>query len=87
MYNYGFERFHTMLERHPKTLFIGHAQTWWANIDKNHTNQAVLYPKGKVAPGGLTDRSWSSVPAGPAFPQTSRRVNPAKKDRFLCATR
>lgn len=62
MYNYGFERFHTMLERHPKTLFIGHAQTWWANIDKNHTNQAVLYPKGKVAPGGLTDRYLSDYP-------------------------
>ncbi len=62
MYNYGFERFHTMLEKYPKTIFIGHAQTWWANIDKNYSNQKVLYPKGKVTPGGLTDRYLSDYP-------------------------
>ena len=27
MYNYGFERFHTILERYPKVNFLGHAQT------------------------------------------------------------
>ena len=58
-FNYGFERFYKMLEKHPKTKFVGHAQTWWANIDKNHQDQAVLYPKGKVTPGGLTDRYLS----------------------------
>ncbi len=62
MYSYGFERFYTMLERYPKTTFIGHAQTWWANVDKNHQDQAVLYPKGKVTPGGLTDRYLSDYP-------------------------
>jgi predicted TIM-barrel fold metal-dependent hydrolase len=62
MYNYGFERFHTMLEKYPKTTFIGHAQTWWANIDKNHIDETVLYPKGKVNPGGLTDRYLSNYP-------------------------
>ena len=41
MYNYGFERFHTMLEKYPRVNFIGHAQTWWANIDKNHADQTV----------------------------------------------
>ena len=51
-----------MLEKHPKTTFIGHAQTWWANIDKNYSDQAVLYPKGKVTPGGLTDRYLSDYP-------------------------
>ena len=56
MYNYGFERFHKMLEKYPKVRFIGHAQTWWANIDKNHGDQKVLYPKGPVMPGGYTDR-------------------------------
>ncbi len=57
MYNYGFERFHKMLERFPRTIFIGHAQTWWANIDKNYKDDASnLYPKGPVTPGGLTDR-------------------------------
>lgn len=61
-YNLGFERLHKMLEKFPKTIFIGHAQTWWANIDKNHTDQKVLYPKGKVTPGGLTDRYLADYP-------------------------
>jgi hypothetical protein len=54
-YNLGFERFYRMLEKFPKVSFIGHAQTWWGNIDKNH-QQAVMYPKGPVTPGGITDR-------------------------------
>jgi predicted TIM-barrel fold metal-dependent hydrolase len=62
MYNYGFERFHTMLEKYPQVNFIGHAQTWWANIDRNHRDQSVLYPKGPVTPGGLTDRYLADYP-------------------------
>ncbi len=58
-YNYGFERFYKMLEKYPKVNFIGHAQTWWANIDKNHTDQSLLYPGGPVTPGGITDRYLS----------------------------
>jgi predicted TIM-barrel fold metal-dependent hydrolase len=58
VYNLGFERFHRMLEMYPTVNFIGHAQTWWGNIDKNH-NQAVMYPKGPVTPGGITDRLLS----------------------------
>ena len=60
-YNLGFERFHTMLEKFPKTNFIGHAQTWWGNIDKNH-DQTQMYPKGPVTPGGLTDRYLADYP-------------------------
>src|SRR5262245_17678135 len=60
MYNYGFERFYKMLEKFPQTTFVGHAQTWWANIDKNYQDDpARLYPKGLVTPGGLTDRYLS----------------------------
>jgi predicted TIM-barrel fold metal-dependent hydrolase len=55
-YNSGFDRFPKMLEKYSKVTFIGHAQTWWANIDKNHEDQSILYPKTKVTPGGLTDR-------------------------------
>ena len=61
-YNLGFERFGDVLKKHPRTTFIGHAQTWWANIDKNHTDQAVLYPKGPVTPGGWTDRYLADYP-------------------------
>jgi predicted TIM-barrel fold metal-dependent hydrolase len=57
-YNLGFEKFFRVLERHPKVNFIGHAQTWWGNIDRKH-NQAVMYPTGVVTPGGITDRLLS----------------------------
>ena len=60
-YNFGYDRFHKMLEKYPKTHFIGHAQTVWANIDKAHDWQN-LYPKGKVTPGGLTERYLADYP-------------------------
>ncbi|MDB6118500.1 MAG: amidohydrolase 2, partial [Verrucomicrobiaceae bacterium] len=60
-YNWGFDRFHTMLTKFPKTNFIGHAQTFWANIDKAH-DWKNFYPKGPVTPGGLTDRYLSDYP-------------------------
>ena len=50
-----------MLERHPRVNFIGHAQTWWGNIDRNH-KQTEMYPKTPVAPGGITDRLLSDFP-------------------------
>ena len=54
-YNLGIERFHRTLEKFPEVNFVGHAQTWWGNIDKNH-NQHQHYPKGPVTPGGITDQ-------------------------------
>src|SRR5262249_27693485 len=59
-FNYGFDRFHKMLAKYPRTTFIGHAQTWWAHIDKNYIDDtANLYPQSPVTPGGLTDRYLS----------------------------
>ncbi len=60
-YNTGFERFHKVLEDFPRVNFIGHAQTWWANIDRNH-QQEVLYPKTPVTAGGITDRLLGDYP-------------------------
>jgi predicted TIM-barrel fold metal-dependent hydrolase len=60
-YNVNLDRFHKVLERHPKVNFIGHAQTWWGNIDKNH-EQAVMYPRTTVTPGGITDRLLADYP-------------------------
>ncbi|HZT31545.1 MAG TPA: amidohydrolase [Bryobacteraceae bacterium] len=57
-YNLHIERFHTILEKYPRVNFIAHAQTFWANIDKN-CDQVTLYPKGKVTPGGISDRLLS----------------------------
>lgn len=62
MYNYGYDRFYKILEQYPRVTFIGHAQTWWANVDKAHKDQTVLYPKGKITHGGLTDRYLSDYP-------------------------
>ncbi len=62
-YNYGFERFYKMLAKYPHTTFIGHAQTWWAHIDKAYQDDAAnLYPKGPVTPGGLTDLYLTDYP-------------------------
>ena len=60
-YNLNFENFHKILERHPKVNFIGHAQTWWCNVDKNCTPD-VMYPSGPVTPGGISDRLLSDYP-------------------------
>ena len=54
-------RFHKVLEKYPRVNFIGHAQTWWANIDAAHS-QPALYPKSPVTPGGLTDKLLRDYP-------------------------
>ena len=60
-YNRHIDRFHRMLEKFPTVNFIGHAQAWWGNIDKNH-DQTNSYPRGSVTPGGVTDRYLSEYP-------------------------
>ncbi len=60
-FNERYERFHTILEKFPKVNYIAHAQTTWGNIDRNH-DQVILYPRGKVTPGGLTDRWLADYP-------------------------
>lgn len=61
MYNHGLDRFHKILEKFPDVNFIGHAQTWWGNIDKNH-KQEVMYPVTPVTAGGISDRLLSDYP-------------------------
>ena len=60
-YNTGIENFHKILEEFPRVNFIGHAQTWWGNVDRNHV-QTRLYPLSKVTPGGITDRLLQDYP-------------------------
>lgn len=79
-YNVGFERLGKMLEKFPQTIFIGHAQTWWANIDKQHVDQKNLYPKGKVTPGGLTDRYLSDYPNAFADMSAGSGLNALTRD-------
>lgn len=61
VYNIGIENFHKVLAKFPRVNFIGHAQTWWGNVDTKH-DQKVLYPTGKVTPGGITDQLLSDYP-------------------------
>ncbi len=58
VYNTGIERFDRVLKKYPTVSFIGHAQTWWANIHRD-VEQTEMYPKGKVVPGGISDRLLS----------------------------
>ncbi len=60
-YNTGFENFEKVLKALPDTTFIGHAQTWWANISSADAGRSD-YPKERVAPGGLTDRWLTDYP-------------------------
>ena len=60
-YSLGFDRMPKILEKFPTVNFIGHAQTFWANISAGH-EQKVLYPKTTVVPGGLTDHLLSDYP-------------------------
>lgn len=60
-YNVNFDQFWKVLAKYPTVNFIGHAQTWWANIDAKH-DQPQLYPKWKVTAGGWTDRYLRDYP-------------------------
>ena len=60
-FNSGFTRLPNLLKNHPKTTFIGHAQTWWANISADTANEAG-YPTGPVKSAGLTDKMLSDYP-------------------------
>ena len=57
----GFERLPHLLKSHSKTIFIGHAQTWWANISAETANESG-YPTGPVKSGRLTDQLLSDYP-------------------------
>ncbi len=54
-YNTNFHEFEKILKAYPDTIFIGHAQAWWANISAD-VPRDTAYPKGKITPGGFTDK-------------------------------
>jgi len=81
-FNYGFDRFHTMLKKYPRVNFIGHAQTWWANIDR-YNNQTELYPKGRLTLGGWTDRYLSDYPNMYADLSAGSGLNALTRDEKL----
>lgn len=60
-YNLGIENLPKILDAYPEVSFIGHAQTWWANVSAN-PNPSEMYPQGPVTPGGLVDRWLADYP-------------------------
>jgi len=79
-FNTGIDRFHKMVEKFPQAKFIGHAQTWWGNIDRKH-DQTVMYPKGPVTPGGITDRLLTDYPNVYADLSAGSGLNALLRDR------
>ncbi len=78
-YNTSYARFAQILEKYPKVNFIGHAQTFWANIDAN-CDQVTLYPKGPVTAGGITDRYLRDYPNFFADLSAGSALNALRRD-------
>ena len=58
VFNGGFKRFDGMLKAFPKTKFIAHADTFWANVSADYAYDTA-YPAGPIKPGGISDK-WLS---------------------------
>ena len=60
-YNTGYPEFDKILKAYPKTIFVGHADLFWANISADVPTDRG-YPTGPIQKGGLTDRWLSDYP-------------------------
>ncbi len=60
-YNTGLKKFDAMLKKYPRTKFIGHADAFWANVSADYAED-TSYPKGRITPGGVTDRFLGDYP-------------------------
>ena len=60
VFNGGFKRFDTMLKAFPKTKFIAHADTFWANVSADYAYDTA-YPSGPIKPGGIRF-AWCKAP-------------------------
>jgi predicted TIM-barrel fold metal-dependent hydrolase len=58
----GFAKnFERILKEYPDTIFIGHADAFWANVSADYRNEAA-YPSGPIVRGGITDRLLADYP-------------------------
>lgn len=48
----------------PETIFLGHAQSWWAHVSGDADSEwlPTAYPKGPVTPGGEVPRLLAKYP-------------------------
>lgn len=60
-YNTGYDHFDQVLKAHPKTMFIGHGDLFWANIAADVPTN-LGYPPGPIKAGGLTDKWLTEFP-------------------------
>lgn len=60
-FNSGLNRLPEILRSYPRTIFIGHAQSWWAHISAD-VDDKIGYPAGPVKSGGLTDKVLADYP-------------------------
>src|SRR5262245_47045543 len=61
VFNSGISRLPALLKQYPRTIFIGHANSFWANISADVPSD-ISYPTDPIKPGGLTDRMLSDFP-------------------------
>jgi predicted TIM-barrel fold metal-dependent hydrolase len=61
VFNGGFKRFDGMLKAFPKTRFIAHADTFWANVSADYAYDTA-YPTGRIKAGGISDQWLSEYP-------------------------
>jgi predicted TIM-barrel fold metal-dependent hydrolase len=60
-FNSGIHRLPDLLKTYQNTVFIGHGQSWWANISAEVQNEAG-YPQGRIKKGGLIDMLLADYP-------------------------
>jgi len=60
-YNTGYPQFDKVLQAHPRTMFIGHGDLFWAHISADVPTDRG-YPAGPITRGGLTDKWLSDFP-------------------------
>ncbi|MFQ6047973.1 MAG: amidohydrolase family protein [Phycisphaerae bacterium] len=79
-FNTGLARFDDVLRRCPRTVFIGHGQTWWANIEAGQERQEG-YPSGPISAAGLIDRWLAQQPNLYADLSARSGLNALSRDR------
>lgn len=60
-WNSNFRRLPVILNEYKDTIFLAHANSWWAHISAD-VDDSIDYPTGKIKPGGLSDRMLAEFP-------------------------
>ena len=96
----GLPRFERMIKKYPKTIFVAHAQHWWAEISADVKPEDLSgYPKGPVKPGGKVEyllqkysNIYADLSAGSGYnalsrdPEYARGFLERNSDKLLFAT-